>query len=878
LPSVIRFIFSAVEQARIFSVSCWTTGPLKPTFITRSASLFWLYSGNEVMTFISEVDSLGAVSDHSEREAMALLEAARSIMKNRSFDETAREIFNCLKQAIGATAGYVAMLSPDGIENQVLFLDSGGRECSVDPSLPMPIRGLRGLAYSGHTVVYDNDFDNSKWVKYMPKGHAKLDNVLFAPLNLDGITVGIIGIANKPGGFNERDAHFAAAFGELAAISLSNSKMITNLERSQEKFSSVVESATDAIIIIDTLDNVSYWNRSAERIFGYSSAEILGKPLSTIIPARFRTAHMAGMKRVLAGGEQRVIGKTVELAAMAKDGREFPIELSLSSWQAGGEVFFTGLIRDITLKKKAESELKSLNESLEMRVNERTEELAKANEELSAEVKARKLSEEAVRESEQRHRQILKTALDGFAAVDENGIFLDMNESFQKMTGYSHEELIGKPISIIDVEKSQPEIRFHLGKIKDKGWDSFQTKFIRKDGAVIDVDINTAYTEAPEGIIFAFARDVTRRNQDEIERKKLAAAVQQAAESVIITDPDGVITYVNPAFESLTGYSSAETIGRRANILKSGNHDKAFYDELWDTIKRGSSWSGRFIDRKKNGSLFELAMTISPVLNSKSEILNFVAVARDVSHESMLKKARDYFTAVTSHELRGPVSNLQLIKALLRGMKTDSMEKQYIENILDESMDGLNRIISATSLMDDLSKPDSGKSFYLFYPYLTLATSLEKANSEIAKAGRNLALNVDFSSFPKDARMQGDQEMLSRALDIIFSNAIKFTPDGRGINVTARVEGSKVIIVTEDQGIGIDKESLSQLFEPYFSLQNPLHYSQGEYAFKGGGMGLGLALCRMIIEHHRGAVSIKSNGNNQGVTVTVTLPLKIAER
>jgi hypothetical protein len=126
----------------------------------------------------------------------------------------------------GAISGYVALLNEHGNENEVLFLEAGGMPCSVNPELPMPIRGLRAIAYETHSAVYDNDFMKTTWVQYMPAGHVILKNVMFAPLNLNGKTVGILGLANKPSDFTDADAAIATVFGELAAIALSNSRYL----------------------------------------------------------------------------------------------------------------------------------------------------------------------------------------------------------------------------------------------------------------------------------------------------------------------------------------------------------------------------------------------------------------------------------------------------------------------------------------------------------------------------------------------------------------------------------------------------------------------------------------------------------------------------
>ena len=176
-----------------------------------------------------------AQSQQRELEFSALLEASRTILEYRDFSQAARRIFDSCKNLTGATAGYVALLNEEGNENLVLFLDAGGRTCTVDPSLPMPVRGLRGEAYGAPKTVYENSFMSSPWIKFMPDGHVRLDNVLFAPLLVKGKAVGVMGIANKPGGFTERDAHIATAFGDIAALSLSNNWTLDELAQSEAK-------------------------------------------------------------------------------------------------------------------------------------------------------------------------------------------------------------------------------------------------------------------------------------------------------------------------------------------------------------------------------------------------------------------------------------------------------------------------------------------------------------------------------------------------------------------------------------------------------------------------------------------------------------------
>ncbi len=168
-------------------------------------------------------------------EIEALRNSAKEVLENKPFKNSARAIFDYCKDLIGAKSGYVALLNEQGDENELLFLESGGLSCKVDPSLPMPIRGFRANAYASGLSVYDNHFMQSQCVKYLPEGHLTLQNVLFAPLNLEGKTVGLIGLANKPSDFTDNDAMLASSFGEIAAIALKNSKATEEREKAEAK-------------------------------------------------------------------------------------------------------------------------------------------------------------------------------------------------------------------------------------------------------------------------------------------------------------------------------------------------------------------------------------------------------------------------------------------------------------------------------------------------------------------------------------------------------------------------------------------------------------------------------------------------------------------
>ena len=133
-------------------------------------------------------------------------------------------------------------------------------------------------------------------------------------------------------------------------------------------------------------------------------------------------------------------------------------------------------------------------------------------------------------------------------------------------------------------------------------------------------------------------QDITERKLAEEQLNRLFTAVEHAGEAIVLTDSDGTIVYVNPAFEKTTGYARQEAIGNNSRILQSGKHDKGFYQNMWDTLLSGQVWRGRFINKKKDGTLYEETATISPIRNEAGRVVNYVAVKRDVTSESLLHR------------------------------------------------------------------------------------------------------------------------------------------------------------------------------------------------------------------------------------------------
>lgn len=345
----------------------------------RGEIVHFVYMYKDVTEIKGVEEELRNALDESRKrqaEILALLEASHAILKYHDFNGAARSIFDSCRKLIGATSGYIALLSEDGKENEVLFLDSGGLPCTVDPRLPMPIRGLRGEAYHNVKTVYHNDFHRSEWIKFMPEGHVRLNNVLFAPMVLDRKAVGLLGIANKPDGFTENDARLASAFAELAAIALVQKRAEEELlkardelemhvqertkalQKSEKKYRTLIEQAAEAIAIFDQHLNFIDVSSAACQMTGYSREELLNLNVKDMVPEEDFASIPSQLAEVIAG-------KTVvnESRVRRKDGTIISIEVSAKMLEDG---MVQTITRDITERKEAEERSRFITNLFEL--------------------------------------------------------------------------------------------------------------------------------------------------------------------------------------------------------------------------------------------------------------------------------------------------------------------------------------------------------------------------------------------------------------------------------------------------------------------------------------------------------------------------------
>ncbi|MFC1843681.1 PAS domain S-box protein [Thermodesulfobacteriota bacterium] len=544
---------------------------------------------------------------YEQNVLQSLVNSAHAFLKFPDFKQSARFAYDCCKNLIGSTAGYVALLSADESQNELLFLDMGDLPCCLDPNEPMPIRGFRANAYSSGNVVYENNFQQSEWLQYLPDGHGLLDNVMFAPLVIDNKSVGIFGFANKPEGFSEDDALIARAFAEMTAIALLQKRTFEHSETNAQHLSALMQTAHDAIITIDQQGDISFWNKAAENIFGYKSAEMVGKSCQKIIPEQYKKMHNEAFAYAVNTGVSKLAGRIVEVEALRKNSEIFPAELSISKWEVDGTVFFTGILRDITIRKKMEREIV---------------------------------------EAEKRLREVFKGMKGGggiYKAVNDGDDFVFIDYHRPELQELSDDNGDLREKSILEVFPASKE--YGLFDVFQRVWKTGKPEI--HPVKIYDGDEITGWREnyvykLPTGEIVSLYEDFTEKKRIERELQTSEALFRTIFETC--PDPininrleDGKFIKINDKFVQLTGFEKNEIIGKTAldiNIWKNLDKRKQFFSKLYN--------DGQVRDFEadfsyKDGSF--ITAQVSAELISYQNEPHLLAVTKDITELKKAEKA-----------------------------------------------------------------------------------------------------------------------------------------------------------------------------------------------------------------------------------------------
>jgi len=245
----------------------------------------------------------------------------------------------------------------------------------------------------------------------------------------------------------------------------------------------------------------------------------------------------------------------------------------------------------------------------------------------------RKQAEEDLIKSKNRYQGILHNMMDAYWRVDKDGRIVEANQAISQMHGYSIEELLQMSVSDFEVIESADDTRKRIETIKREGHDLFESKHRCRDGRIIDVEISLNVSLDEPGNIDAFHRDITQRKQAEKSMQLASLVYQNSSEAMMVTDADGDIITINPAFTEQTGYTEQEAIGQNTRILNSGHHDQKFFQDMWYAINTNGHWQGEIWNRRKNGEIFVEWLTINAIRDTDGSVQRWVALFSDITEK-----------------------------------------------------------------------------------------------------------------------------------------------------------------------------------------------------------------------------------------------------
>ena len=650
-----------------------------------------------------------------------------------------------------------------------------------------------------------------------------------------------------------------------------------SLRETEHRFRVIFENSPDAVFVESENGLVLDANPAACRLHGLSKDRLVGIHVAELVPPSQREAVVRDFPLWFSGALQLYEGYSY-----TSDGRIIPVELKASRIEYRDEPALLLMVRDISERRSGEDRRSATVQGLRAIVDIADDLIACPDMDglyrRAVELAREKLGLErcAIFLCDGRHALgTFGTTMQGETS-DERSHRVPLDEIWRERFRLRG---LNEPRWSLSLE---PLRNWQDGTMQPRGQGWVAVTPIQTASKSMGVFFNdsaithSVFDPVRQEIVAVYCSllaNIMERKAAESERGRLAVAVEQSAEAVLISDLNGTITYVNPAFERITGYAATEVIGLNPRILKSGRHDVAFYERMWGALRAGETWTGRITNRRKDGTLYESEQTTSPIRDSKQNLVGYLTVAQDVTRsiqmENELRQAQkmdsigrlaggiahDFnnlltgilgFTKVVMEDL-GPQhpSRADLEEIMRAGDRAAKLTRQLLafghKQVLKIQPLDLRAVVTS---MDSMLRRTMGEHIELVADLPDTLRSVEADHGLIEQVIMNLALNA------RDA-MPGGGTLILRAQPVeIGDDMVQRHPEAKA--------GPYVVLSVKDDGTGMTAEVRQQAFEPFFTT-------------KEVGRGLGLSTVYGIVRQFGGFVELDSEPG-QGTEVRLYFP------
>ena len=634
----------------------------------------------------------------------------------------------------------------------------------------------------------------------------------------------------------------------------------------EQRFRLVVEAAPNAMVMIDRAGKIAMVNTHAERLFGYLRAELVGQPVETLVPERFRSHHPELRRAFFADPRPRPMGAGRELYGLKKDGSEFPVEIGLNPIETDeGTMVLSAIVIDIA---------------------------------------ARKAAERALRESEQRFRLVVEAAPNAVVMIDRAGKIVMVNTQAERVFGYSRAELEGQPVEMLVPER----FRGHHPALRETffadprprpmgaGRDLYGLK---KDGGEVPVEIGLNPIETDEGaLVLSAIVDITARKAAELalseSERRYSLLVDGVTDyAIYMLDPSGVVTNWNRGAQRIKGYRAEEIVGQHFSCFWT-EEDRAANapQQSLEIAARDGRYEAEAWRVRKDGSRFLANVVIDALKDDSGRLIGFAKITRDVSERVQaardLEEARIRLAQSRAEEAlrRAQAELAHVARVTTLGELTASIAhevNQPLAGLVNSAHACLNWLASrppdiekAKQSVDRIIR-DGIRASEIIHRVRALATKagIEKAPLDVNNVINEVIALVQLELISHRVSLRTE---LAPALPLILADRVQLqqviinlamngieamqmvTDRPRELVIRSRLdEAGQVLVTVEDCGVGISTENADRLFDAFFTT-------------KSSGMGMGLSICRSIIVAHGGRISA-ANNTGPGATFQFTLPL-----